>query len=192
MNRAMFGLGLLLAGCSGTNNHGDTQGSEAGNDVVAANATPAKSSSPVVSQFTRDGLKPCRIIDKNEAEGPYYRHLCPGVGGYKYEVVESDLRQTMVIVAPGGARSELGLNRIGGGGFSVLGPVMDWRGPAGAPPQALVVRYNVQQGEAGSDKSFLVVVRLNPTACIIGSVPPGPGQNERAREIADGAGDCLR
>jgi len=143
--------------------------------------------SGTVSQFTTGGLTPCKVIEKNEEEGPFYRHRCPGIGGFNYEVIEHDLRQELVIIGLDGRRQELGLGRIGNGGFSTLGTTFDWRGPAGKPPRTLTVRYNVDDdGDPDiPDLSYLAVIRLGSPACIVASVPPAPGQNDRAREIAD-------
>jgi hypothetical protein len=189
---ALIGAVALVAACSQQGASDAAQ--EADNGMAAPPAIgPARDSGPKsgsprpsdVSRFTTGGLKKCRVIEKNEDEGPYYRHRCPGVGGFNYEVIESDLRQHLVIIAPDGTRSELKLYGIGGGGFSHLGPTMDWRGRPGDPPRVLTARFNVQQGDEGGDRSMLLVIRLASPACIVGVVEPGPTQSEQARAIAD-------
>lgn len=149
-----------------------------------AATTPDRS----ISRFTTNGLDRCRLIEKNEEEGGYYRHHCPGLGGFNYEHVESDLRQSLVIIAPDGKRGEVSLAQAtGSGGFSTLGATFDWRGPSGAMPRTVTVRYNVNEDPEATvpARSYLVVVRLTAPACPIGMVSPGPGQSDKARAIAD-------
>ena len=141
------------------------------------------------SQFTSLEPKSCRMIEQNLDEGPYSRELCTGAGGYKLEVSESDLRQDIVLIAPGGVKSELGLSKIvAKGAFNSLGKTAEWRGADQARPTALIVRLNVARGPNGDepDVSRLVVARLQAPACIVAVVPPVSGQNEQARKIADG------
>ena len=143
-----------------------------------------------VSRFTTNALKTCRLVEKNEQEAGYYRYRCPGVGGFAYEVVESDLRQSLVIIAPDGTRDNLALSSVaGGGGFSVLGTTYDWRGPTGAPPHSLTVRFNVNENPdpAVPPRPYLIVIRLAAPSCVVGVIPSGSGQNDSARAIADRA-----
>lgn len=131
----------------------------------------------------------CRLIEQNVEDGGWSRHACRGVGGYKLEISESDLRQDVVVIAPGGARSELDLSSVvAKGAFNRLGKTAEWRGPA-ARPTALIVRLNVARGAEPTqpDISNLVVARLAPLACVVAVVPPGPDQNTAARRVADGA-----
>lgn len=158
--------------------------------VVAPPQTPAKPVDRKVSRFTTGGIEKCRLVDKNEEEGGYFRHRCPGVGGYDYEVVESDLRQNLVVIRPDGKRDDIALSPVaGGGGFSVLGPTIEWRGDAGQPPRTMTVRFNVNEDPDPNvpDRSYLVVIRLATLACPVAAVPPGPSQSDRARAVADAA-----
>jgi len=130
----------------------------------------------------------CRLIEQNIEEGGYSRHACGGLGGYKLEISESDLRQDVVVIAPDGRRSELGMSSIvAKGAFNSLGKTAEWRGAA-ASPTALIVRLNVARGAEPTrpDISNLVVARLATPPCIVAVVPPGPEQNAVARRIADG------
>jgi len=192
MNGRMWMAGMvLLAGCSQERADQPRPKANASKQVTANTSDGAKVKaappSGNVSLFTIGGLNPCKVIEKNEEEGPFYRHRCPGIGGYNYEVIEHDLRQELLIIGPGGRRDELGLGSIGNGGFSTLGTTFDWRGPAGQPPRVLTVRYNVDEdGDPDiPDRSYLAVIRLRSPACLVASVPPGPDQNDRARAIAD-------
>lgn len=149
-------------------------------------ATPAEIAH---SQFTSLESKNCRMIEQNLDEGPYTRELCVGPAGYQLEVSESDLRQDIEVIAPGGAMTALGLSEIvANGAFNSLGKVAEWRGEARARPTTLIVRLNVAGGPNGDepDISRLVVARLKAPACVVAIVPPSAGQNAQARRIADG------
>ena len=130
----------------------------------------------------------CRLIEQNIEEGGYSRHACDGLGGYKIEISESDLRQDVVVIAPDGRRSELELSSIvAKGAFNSLGKAAEWRGAA-AKPVALIVRLNVARGPEPTrpDISNLVVARLNRPSCVVAVVPPVRNQNSEARRVADG------
>ena len=132
---------------------------------------------------------PCKLLEQNIEEGGYWRRRCPGAAGYALETSESDLRQDIVVIAPGGSRSELNLSSVvAKGAFNSLGKVAEWRGRAPGNPRALIVRLSVP-GDAAvgrHERSDLVVARLATPACVVAVVPRGPGQNEKARAIADG------
>jgi hypothetical protein len=117
------------------------------------------------------------------------------VAGYQLETSKSDLRQDVVVIAPDGERSELNLSAVvAKGAFNSLGTAAEWRGNAPAPPKALIVRLGVASDSEAKrpDVSNLVVARLTPAPCVVAIVPPGPGQNEKARAIADGKQpNCL-
>jgi hypothetical protein len=147
------------------------------------------------SQFSSIDPASCRLLEENLEEGGWWRRLCKGAAGYQLELSESDLRQDIVVIAPGRRQGELGLSDIvAKGAFNGLGKTAEWRGADPAKPETLIVRLNVASGPEGNlpDISRLVVVRLKATACIVAIVPPGPDQNEKARAIADGTlPDCL-
>ncbi len=148
------------------------------------------------SRFTSIDPNQCRLLEENIEEGGWWRRLCEGLAGYKLELSDSDLRQDIVVIEKDGRRSELGLSElVANGAFNALGKTAEWRGEDPARPDALIVRLGVASDPEGKkpDISNLVVARLNPSACIVAVVPPGPGQNERARAIADGTlPACLK
>ena len=155
------------------------------NDRVAA-PEPGRADA---GRYTSIDPASCRLIEQNIEEGGYSRHACNGLDGYKLEISESDLRQDVVVIAPGGRRAELELSSIvAKGAFNSLGKTAEWRGAA-ARPTALIVRLNVARGPEPTqpDISNLVVARLAPPVCIVAVVPPGPDQNAAARRIADEA-----
>lgn len=72
--------------------------------------------------------------------------------------------------------------------FFEAGKTIEWRGPAGARPQAAILRYATGRRIGKLDGSRLVVYRLGAdgTSCIIGSVDARkPGANAAARRLAD-------
>ena len=130
----------------------------------------------------------CKLIEENVEEGGYWRRRCAGLAGYELETSESDLRQDVVIVAPDGRRSELNLSSlVAKGAFNSLGKMAEWRGQDPGKPRALIVRVSVpaDPGVGRRGRSDLVVARLAPPACVVAVVPQGPGQNDKARAIAD-------
>ena len=166
------------------------------NSAVTSNdAAPVATEGPSGDPIAYTSLKPadCKLIEQNVEEGGYSRHRCSGIAGYLLETSESDLRQGLTIIAPGGRRSDIDLSaRLAKGAFNALGPAAEWRGKDGDAPKALIVRLNVGRPEGGPDTSNLVVVRLGDPVCISSVVPPISQQNEIARRQADaGAPTCL-
>lgn len=160
----------------------------------AATVSPGPSASPGRA-FRYTGVAECPVLESNPEEAGYYLSECPGEGGYKLRVSESDLRQTVAVIAPGGAETQLDLAAVTGGGFSTLGDRVEWRGEErdGAfAPDALIVRHDVVTNPEGNETvSYLVAVRLAPAPCVVARITPGPEQNARARAAADTGGACL-
>ena len=158
--------------------------------------TPAASAAPAPGRiFTYTGLEGCKVLESNPDEAGYYLSECQGEGGYRLQVTESDLRQTVTVIAPGGAKTGLDLSAVTGGGFSHLGPKAEWRGALKDGvfvPDALILRHVVVTDPEGKRSvSYLVAVRLAPGPCPIARIEPGPQQNEQARAAADAGGACL-
>jgi len=165
-------------------------------------ATPSQSATPTPEPsaangriFTYTSLEGCKELESNPEEVGYYLSECRGEGGYRLQVTESDLRQSIVLIAPGGKETSLDLSSVTGGGFSNLGKTVEWRGALkdGAfAPDALVLRHEVVTDPEGKHTvSYLVAIKLMPTPCAIARIEPGPEQNEQARAAADAGGACL-
>ena len=186
---------VALGACSA-----DVPGNGAQNKVAAAApsraSTPLAAPAPVAgrsgtrgSRYTKLVETRCRLIDENKEEGPWWSRLCPGHAGWQLEWHESDLRQDLTLIGPDGRKSELGLSSIvANGAFNSIGPTIEWRGTVGARPDAMILRMSVAASPEGDrpDISRLVIVRLTKPPCVVSVVPPGPAQNARARQIADG------
>lgn len=138
------------------------------------------------SVYTEINEKDCKTIESNEQEG-WYRGECQGVGGFKLEVTESDLRQSIDIISPSGEKFALDFWRISGG-FSSVGGKPEWR-IRNKTPVALIVRFNVNQSEdPTTTTSYLIVAKISKTAaCITDIVKPSKNQNVEARKLADEA-----
>ena len=209
MRRLALLMGLFLPACA-------EEASTAGEDSAVASA-PA-SASPVVptnsvaapeppraspertaatrsSRYT--SLRDCVLEKSAPEEAGYSVQLCPGVGA-RLRLIEADGRQNLFVLPSGGDEQRLDLPSRTGGGFSSLGDQAEWRGASAGPdfrPDALIVRYAVveQPERPTQPTSYLVVIRTRPgRACVTARVPPGPGQNEAARRLADTPGTpCL-
>lgn len=196
-------LGMAVAGaCSGP--APVTNDPEVGTEMPISTTNFAAAPEPLREPKQPSDEKPiaytslksadCKLLDQNVDEGGYSRHRCPGIRGYAIETSESDLRQGLTVIAPGGRRTEIDLSaRVANGAFNALGPTAEWRGKNREAPSALIVRLNVTKPEQAPDTSNLVVVRLGDPTCISSVVPPGPRQNEIARRQAEAeAPACLR
>lgn len=154
---------------------------------VAASSQAKK----IESIYTGLSDKACKTIEQTDEEGGSYRGECKGVGGYKLELLEGDLRQSINVIAPNGTKSELDLWINVSGAFSSLGDKAEWRVvKAGkkTTPMALIVRFNASENVEDSSKltSYLVVVKITKnSACVTDVVKPMANQNVKARDLAD-------
>ncbi len=136
----------------------------------------------------------CRTTAQNLDEG-WTRQRCPGTAGYALDVSEDDLRQTVDVVAPGGAVFPLDFGTTVSGAFSGVGPRAEWR-LVGRRPAALIVRLGASENVDHPEPtvSRLAVARGWPRgACVVAVVEASADMNARARRIADRAAQmpCL-
>lgn len=206
MFKKLLFIGLLcsfLAACGGkstanntisngntnTNTNSATTTGTAANNSNTSAKTDVKenSSSENKSTYTSLETAKCKTIESVEEEGGYYVGECPGVGGYKLELIEGDLRQTINVIAPDKKKLELNFSQVSGS-FSTVGEKAEWR-MKGDKPVALIVRFNAADAEDSSKStSFLIVSKISETsACITDVVKPGARQNEEAQKLADAA-----
>ena len=143
------------------------------------------------SVYTDLANEKCRTIESNADEGGSYKGVCKGVGGYKLEVLEGDLRQTINIIAPNRKKYQLQLWNKVSSGFSAVGDKAEWRvvrAGKTVKPTALIFRFNVSDNPAKSEEntSYLVVVKITKqTACVTDVVKPSANANVEARRLAD-------
>lgn len=138
--------------------------------------------------YTSLDAKSCKTIEQSDEGAGWYRGECKGVGGYKLEVTEGDLRQSINVLSPSGEKFELGLQRVSSG-FSSVGAKAEWRMNK-AKPVALIFRFNANENPEDPNQitSYLIVVKISQTAaCITDIVKPSKNQNIEAQKIADEA-----
>ena len=190
---AFLTIALIFAGCgqpapddSATAPVADNSFSEVAATPTAGTVAPARS-----SQYSPIDDKSCRTIEEDEETGDWIG-ACPGLAGYQLEWSISDLRDDLTII-DGKARTQLSIpSLVANGAFDSLGAKAEWRGPTGGRPDVLIVRVHVANAEGKSDSGRLAIARMMPKPCLVGIVPPGAGQSDRARAIADGKlPDCL-
>ena len=147
----------------------------------------------IESVYTDLADNKCKTLESNPDEGGSYRGECPGVGGYRLEVLEGDLRQSINVVAPDGKKFELDFWTISVG-FSAVGEKAEWRvvkNGKTVKPIALIVRFNVSENPEKPEKntSYLIVSKItDKIACVTDVVKPAPNANETARKSADASG----
>lgn len=160
----------------------------------------AASAQAVQSIYTTLSQKACKTIMVDPGPGESSTQQCPGVAGYKLLVHEGDLRQSITVIKPDGSKHDLDLwNKVGGGGFSYVGPRAEWRVKrqrGKLTPVALIVRFEVSETADNPNKktSYLTVSKITPAEiCLTDSVRPSPNMNVEARRLADNAASkpCL-
>lgn len=156
----------------------------------------------IESVYTDLDAEKCKTLELNEEEAGYYRGECEGVGSYKLEVIEGDIRQTInVVEKQSGDKWKLDFWTKVSSGFSSVGSKAEWRVRrinGKIQPIALIVRYNVSEpADDGTNKnnSSLIVTKFDGEfVCITDVVPAMRKQNEKARNLADVAASkpCLQ
>jgi hypothetical protein len=139
------------------------------------------------SIYTGTTDKDCKATKESSDEG--YIGICKGTGGYRLELLEGDLRQTINVIMPNKKKSELNLWSNVSSGFSSVGAKVEWR-IKGITPIALIIRFTASENPDDSTKttSYLVVSKITKTsACITDIIKPGANQNADAQLLADAA-----
>lgn len=172
-------------------------------DILVTIENPTKLLSPkkqnlpkrikIESIYTDLDADKCKTIESSDEGSGSYVGECKGVGNYKLEVIEGDIRQSInVIHKQSGDKWELDFIGKVSSGFSSVGSKAEWRIKrinGKIQPIALIVRYNVSvPTEDGRNKnhSSLIVTKFDGEfVCITDVVPPMRKQNEKARELAD-------
>lgn len=139
------------------------------------------------SVYTSTKTSACRTIESHPDEGGSYIGECSGVGGYKIQLLEGDIRQTLNIITPARKKFELDFWSLFPS-FSAIGGKIEWRTKGGVPV-ALITQYSVADPEGvKKDASYLLVSKIGKTqSCVTDIVKPGPNQNADARVLADAA-----
>ena len=152
------------------------------------------------SVYTPIGDKQCRTLKSAEAGDDGFEARCRGTAGYSLILSEGDLRQNITVITPKGAEHSLELWSVVSGGFSSVGPKVEWRlatRNGKAVPVALIIRYNANEDPEAPNKlmSYLAVAKITATEiCVTEKIMPGAKANEDARRAADAASTkpCLK
>ncbi len=145
----------------------------------------------IQSVYTNLSEKSCRTLESSVEGSGSYRGECPGIGGYKLQITEGDLRQSIDVVTPQKKRFELDLTGNVSTAFSSVGAKAEWRVTRRGrtiTPTALIVRYNASENQEDPSKetSYLVVVKITKTEiCVTDVIKPGANANAKARKFAD-------
>ena len=147
------------------------------------------------SLYTSLEARRCRTIRTETTGAGDYEGRCRGVAGYSLLLLEGDLRQNVIVVTPKGAKHSLELWDVVSGGFSYVGPRVEWRLKKG--PVALILRYNASEDPENPNRktSYLVVAKITrDEICVTDKISPGPKANAEARAAADAATTkpCLK
>lgn len=207
-------LSLAIAGCSQQPDSAQSDSAQSGTaePAVATSTSPAQAASspsastpaepapaPVAGRTYRyTSLEGCKVIRKQREEMPMTEVECAGPGIFDVRILDADARQSMTLVDPGGTLHRLNTSPIDAGAFSSFGKTAEWRGKDGSgeagshfESDSMIVRFDyAQQPHPAPERSDLLVIRLGRTPCILSAVPPGPGQNDSARRIADSGRSC--
>lgn len=216
-NKIIIGLltaGLLAtAGCSSTATRETSKGEANTNTVntntvntnTTASTQAAAGSNPrspptattdtvnsIYTELDGKGCGPWRDTGEVSSE-----RTCSGIEGYKLRVESHDARDTITIITPDGRQHPLNFSQtISNGGFASLGQKAEWRvvnRNGKDVPTALIVRVEVQTGDAKT-KSYLSVSKISEgSICVTDRIEPTADANERARVAADAAASkpCL-
>lgn len=142
----------------------------------------------IKSIYTSLDTKFCKTIEQTSEDAGWYRGECRGVGKYKLEVTEGDLRQSIGLIMPSKEVIPLNFNNVSSA-FSSVAEKAEWR-VKGTTPIALIVRFNASENPDDTSKttSYLIVSKITAKeACIVDVIKPSKSQNVMARQSADNA-----
>lgn len=153
--------------------------------MLLAVSAPAQK---LTSIYTSLETRKCKTIESSSEGAGWYRGQCPGIGGYKLEVTEGDIRQSINVIAPNKKVFELSFGNISGS-FSYTGAKAEWR-MKGKTPVALIIRFNASEDPADSTKvtSYLTVSKITKgEICVTDVVKPSKNQNLEAQQLSNDA-----
>ena len=152
------------------------------------------------SVYTPLDTKNCRTVKAPNADEDDLLGRCRGVAGYALLISEGDLRQNLIVVTPKRTEHSLELWDVISGGFSTVGPKVEWRMAhqnGKLSPVALIIRYNANEDAEHPNKlmSYLAVAKITADEiCVTDKISPGANANNAARRAADSAATkpCLK
>lgn len=143
----------------------------------------------IESVYTSLDTKNCKTLESSTEEAGWYLGECKGVGGYKLQLTEGDLRQSINVIAPNKKKHQLDLTGNVSTAFSSVGEKAEWRvvrKGKSVTPVALIVRYNASENSDDANKlnSYLVVSKITKGKICVTNVLKS-STNEAARKLAD-------
>lgn len=145
----------------------------------------------VESIYTSLDTKNCKTLEQSDEGTGWYRGECKGVSGYRLQVTEGDIRQSIDVIAPNKKKFELDFARNVSLAFSSVGAKAEWRVVRKGKklvPLALIVRFDASENPENPNKntSYLVVAKITKREiCITDVIKPSANANEEARKLAD-------
>jgi hypothetical protein len=129
----------------------------------------------------------CQRVDMNKKIPDVYFGWCAGVGDYKVEVPLDGVRNSFSLILPSNKAIKFDFWKYFDK-VSTLEDKVEWR-VKGKKPVAFIARLNVSEEEDEKEPAlYLLVSKITKTsACVTDIVKPGPGQEKRARKLADKA-----
>jgi hypothetical protein len=160
---------------------------------VAPNANAASND----STYTNLSGRECKLLNA-QREGANSTQRCPGVGGFRVLVLDSDGRQSIALVSAEGQKFELNFWEIVTRNFSTLGNKAEWRVARNGVqirPLALIVRVNASEDpDSSQPTSYLTVTKITrDEICVVAKIAPSATASQEARRVADVAAEksCL-
>ena len=159
--------------------------------------TPAQGT--ITSVYSDLASGKCKTIEVDKETGSTVQN-CPGIAGYKLQVLDDDARQSITVITPDRKEHPLDLWHVITLGFSSVGNKAEWRVLRNGnkiSPVALIVRVQANEDSANPKRvtSYLAVAKITPDAvCVTHKILPGTKANEDARRAADNAqsAPCLK
>lgn len=161
--------------------------------LFCASNVSAQKTAKIESVYTNLDTKSCKTLESSTEDAGWYLGECQGIGDYKLQVSEGDIRQSINVIAPDKKIYALDFQRNVSGAFSYVGAKAEWRvtriGKT-VTPFALIVRFNASENaeDATKNTSYLIVSKItNEGICVTNVVKPSANANEEARQLADAA-----
>src|SRR5215468_7517121 len=94
--------------------------------TAMAVGTPVQTQSSITSL----SRKACRELKADPNDNLLYRGRCPGVGGYKLEILAGEEHEYIELITPAGKHFDVGINPAS---YSFVGKTAEWRMRTGKP-----------------------------------------------------------
>jgi hypothetical protein len=162
--------------------------------AALAHEQPATAAPKMASVYVKVDEAHCTKVAGNENEDWATLRCGKPVGGWTVFLEYGDARESIALKR--GKKATVNLNFYAyHGGFSSVGPVLEFRTRGGVPISSVVrMKYSIDPDDSSITASSLMVAKLSPTPCVVADIEPGPNQSALARSAADQAPSlsCLK